>query len=908
LRLQLNLGLPEFISRSLPFYVAMILAFASALVLVLMPIMDELLFRWAAIFFLVFLLPGCLLALAIFKRTEMEIVEIAAIGLGLSLVIFALMSLALNLYHTPSQLQILSSTLIIVAILAAINSLRDSSKKQSNNTSFRKILSTYKWISLIMVFALTVRLASFLLLYKNAISSDIDIWLVYEVADGKLLSNYTSIWHFFGIAPYSYPILFHLFTASVKVLGQLRASDLFFINIVPSLIPLLFCYGIVKNSYDERSALISIFAFSTAPIFIFDTLPGTFKARPLFYAFISAELYCASRILKGQNKFWPLLFLFALVSSLTYREADLMCILIVTVLTSAVLTKHKRTPLRLAGVALSILGSTFFAFSYIAYTPSLGLIQTLASGLAKQGPLIIFCLAGAFYAIKRGSSIDYFLSTITLVVLAVALLNWKAADSAPIILAVLSGVGISNFTKAPAGLLGKLKTLRPVANPRLGALAILMVGLATTAFGLTYYTNKYYLGTKPQVFDEIGAVRQFVQESKPQRGTIVYGTGYTGLSLEGAYASVFVLGPEQQTLFYTYSLDHLVSTDFDPWIVKHPELVYESTLQLYHSLYTHNGEDLKQFLESFSIQYLIVENTSATDAWAQANRQNLEERFATQHYRVYEALTTKPLIAMLKFIDYSLPEDARVLAPYYMSPSISEVRREYVTKDLEGLFDFNYIHLYERFKGGPDRTKLLDNLRMKIGTLRGLYDNSSQLVAFAFKNGFNYVITDNVDLRNKLVNLGQNLLFSQDNLALLEVNENAAARSTLTTGISTRTQFTLTTNIFDATSYTSERYSLTSPAPNIYVKLQRDGEKIAEGYTDHSGTVIFQIPSGKYAVISATDNVTDERQVEVNSYTFVPIVIHHQEEDPMQKYSTTFLLVIAALVLIPNAPIKKSKP
>lgn len=645
-------------------YTALILAFASGLILIFMPGMDQMLpARWAALFILAFFLPGYLSALVIFKRTELKGLEIIAISLGLSLVIFSLTSLALTVYfHVVNQLQTLLAISTIIVVLAVISSLRESSKTQLGGSflhDFFSCLKRYQWVLAIIVFAATVRLAAFFLIYRNSISSDIDMWLVYEVADGKLLDNYTSIWHYLGMAPYSYPILFHLFSASVKNLGQLLPSDLFLINLVPSFIPLLFCYNIIKDSYGERPALISTFALCSAPIFVYDTLPGAFKAKVLFYAFISAEIYCASKILKGQKKFWPLLFLFGLASSLTYREAILMNVLIVAVLLSTMLLRSQLKPIRLLGWLSTVFGATLFALSYIAYTPSLGLTQTLLSGLAKQGPLLIFSLAGVFYSIKRGRTIDHFLSTMTLAMLAAALLNWKAADSAPILLAPLSGVGlIYSFN-----LKDKIRRFRPSVNLKAAALTIIMVGLITTVFGLVYYPSKYYIEAKPQVFNEIEAIRHFISTSKPQRGAIVYGTGYTGLSIKQAYASIFILGPEQETFFYTYSLHHLISTDFDPWIIKHPEVVYESTLQLHHSLLTHNGEDLRQLLESFSVQYLIIENTSATDNWAQLNTANLEERFATPHYKVYEVSATKPEVALLRFLEEDLPENAKIPSP-----------------------------------------------------------------------------------------------------------------------------------------------------------------------------------------------------------------------------------------------------
>ena len=890
-------------------YAALILAFASGFILVFMPGMDQMLpARWAALFILVFFLPGYLSASLILKRTELKSLEIVAIGLGLSLIVFPLTSLALTLYfHIVNQLQVLLAISTIIVTLAVMSSLRDSSKTQLGRSffhSFFPCLRKYQWILAIIVFAATVRLAAFFLIYRNSVSSDIDMWLVYEIADGKLLNNYTSIWHYLGMAPYSYPILFHLFSASVKNLGQLLPSGLFLINLVPSLIPLLFCYSIIKDSYGERPALISTFALCSAPIFVYDTLPGTFKARVLFYAFIYAELYCASRILKGQKKFWPLLFLFTLASSLTYREAILMNVFIVAVLLSTMLLRSQLRPIRLLGWVSTVLGATLFALSYITYTPSLGLTQTLISGLAKQGPLLIFSLAGVFYSVKRGRTIDHFLSTTTLVMLTAALLNWKAADSAPILLAPLSGVGLIYSFR----LKDKIRRFRPSVNLKTAALAIIMVGLITTLFGLTYYPSKYYIEAKPQVFNEIEAIRHFISASKPQSGAIVYGTGYTGLSIKQAYASIFILGPEQETFFYTYSLHHLVSTDFDPWIIKHPEVVYESTLQLHHSLFTHNGEDLRQLLEGFSIQYLIIENTSTTDNWAQSNTANLEERLATQHYKVYEASATKPEVALLRFLEDDLPENAKVLAPHYMAPSINQVRTEYLMKGLKDSFNFNYIHLYERLRGGTNRTKVLDSLMMNIGTLTELYDHPIQLVPFALRNGFDYIVSDNPDTTNKLVTLGQKILFSQSNLALLTANKTIAAQSTNTTNTIVHEPYTLTVNVFDATSFTPERYSLTSPAYNAHVELQRNGVKVGEGNTDPSGTIIFRVPSGGYTVLATEDELTVKRQIKVDSYTFVPTVIHHPKEDPMQKFLAPLLLLVALLASIPSISMRKLRP
>lgn len=229
-------------------------------------------------------------------------------------------------------------------------------------------------------------------------------------------------------------------------------------------------------------------------------------------------------------------------------------------------------------------------------------------------------------------------------------------------------------------------------------------------------------------------------------------------------------------------------------------------------------------------------------------------------------------------------------------------------KDLKDSFNFDYIHLYERLRGGTNRTETLDKLMTNMGTLTELYDHPTQLAPFALRNGFDYIVSDNPDTTNELVTLGQKLLFSQSNLALLTANKTITTQSTTPNNTIVHKPYTLTVNVFDATSFTPERYSLTSPASNVRVELQLNGVKVSDGKTDSSGTIILQVPGGGYTVSVTEGNLTVRSQVEVESYTFAPIVIHHPTEDPMQKFSAPLLLLVALLASIPSISIRKLRP
>jgi len=762
---------------------------------------------------------------------------------------------------------------------------------------------SHRYVLLILVSAVAVRLASYYLIYTYAFSPDPDMWLVSLISDSRLLESYTSVWHYLGLAPYSYPVLFHFLCALLKTSLNLSSSDLFLVNLVFPVVTLASVYLMVKSLRGQETALMSTFALSVSPIFVFETLLNTFKAKQLSYALVALELWSAISILRGRRGAVALFPLILLTSVFTYREALPMGILILAVLASCILANRgdrsfveNPVYLRLAVVLLSAFGALIFTVSYVLYTPSLGVAETIVSSLIKQGPLLLFCIAGAFYALKGRTATDRFILTLTLVPLSTALINWKAGDSAPIFLAPLAGVGLVRVLRAP----NPAMYIKVAKRNRSPSVLIILVGLATTVFGLTYYPAKYYVMLQPQAFDEIDQIHRFIAGKAPQRGAVIYGTGYTGVAVGETYASMIVVGPEQRLFYYMFNLHRLVSTDFDPWMISHPELTYDSTLQLYKSLFSHSGVSLDRFFRNFSVQYLIVEKDPIVDKWTETNRRLLEERLVTRNYRVYEIASTRPQVQLLSFIEQHLPTDAKILAPYSMSCAIGQLRDDDLTRALEETFNLNYIHLYERFTGGPNRSRELSLLKARVKVLNDLYSNPKELVLFAKENGFSYVVSDRKDISTRLSELSQRLMFENEDISLFETLETSGTCQAGRSVTAATEPSTLVVNVFETISYSPHRYALSGPAQDCLVKLERDGLEVRNGCTDSSGTIVFSVAPGEYVASASRGELAAKVRVQVSTYAFTPILLHHAREDPTGTLLPFAVLLNSALAIAPT--------
>jgi hypothetical protein len=557
-------------------------------------------------------------------------------------------------------------------------------------------------------------------------------------------------------------------------------------------------------------------------------------------------------------------------------NALIMMVLVTCILRdqSEIGTGRNSTWLRLLSVVVVVLGVLTFTLSYILYTPSLGIIGALLSSLTKQGPLLLFCIPGIFCALRDRKAANSFIAVLALISFSSSLFSWKAADSAPIFLAPLSGIGLTSICHTAR----KIVWAKPFRNPRSVSIIVILIGLTTTVFGLIYYPARYYITHEPQVFDEIGEIHRFVSGNNPQRGMVLYGTGYTELAVGPAYAGMIVIGPEQKPFYYLYNLHHLTSTNFDSQIITHPELTYVSTLQLHQALYSHNGENLNQLLKNFFIQYIVLQRSPRSETWTQINRAYLKERLATKSYKVYEVTSTQSQVQLLSFIEQHLPVDARILAPYSISYAIGQVRNDYLTSALKTAFDLNYPHMYERLVGGPNRSNELSALQERVKTLNNLYSDPERLVTFAKEKNFGYAVC-NRDISKELLQLDQKLIFQNEELFLFEIAKGLEAHQANARRI-TVSDSTLAINIFDTLSYDPDRYALTTPVQECVVKLEQGGLIVREGRTDASGTIILSVPPGNYSVTASTEELTTTVKIQVNEYAFAPILLHHSKEDP----------------------------
>lgn len=745
------------------------------------------------------------------------------------------------------------------------------------------LLVSHRYLVAVLASAIAVRLASYYLLHRHSFSSDVDMWLVSLISGGKLLGSYTSIWHYLGLAPYSYPVLFHLLLAWLKSSLELASSQLFLVNVIPVVVSLTSIYFTVNEFRGRGPALMSILALSTSPIFVFETLPNSFKAKPLCYAFIALALMSAVRVVRGRRRATAPLVLFLLASVFTYRDAIPISILILATVLSCLLGRSKpsmrifREPvsLRLVSDSLSMLGASIFTVTYILYTPSLGLTETLVSGLMKQGPLLLFSIPGMLYEAGHKDTASKFVLTLTAIALTTALVNWKAAEAAPLFLAPLAGVGFTDMCRKP----WRLKCLKLARGFRIVAVMVILVGLGTMTFGLTYYPSRYYVRLDPEVLDETDQIRLFVADRSPQRGMVVFGSGYTGLALGDAYASMIVLGEEQRLFFHSYNLHHLISTDFDPWIITHPELTYVSTIQLHRSLFSHNGRSLDLLFRSFFIQYVIAERNPRVDEWAQINQNLVKEILTTRSYRVFEVVSTRPQMMLLSFIERNIPADAKILAPYSASLSIGQLNGNDLTRALEITFNFNYIHLYEKLIGGPDRTRELQSVRTQVATLKNLYLNPERLVVYATEKGYGYIVSDSRHISAKLLELRQKPLFVAGDISLFEVAKTELNRKSGTNATATARNSTLAINVFETMSYSPDRYALGEPAANCQIRLEGTGTEVTLALTDSSGTAIFYVPPGEYVVEATMGDIAAKTNIRVESYTFVPMLLHRPKQD-----------------------------
>jgi len=848
---------------------------------------------------LVFILPGYVIVRTLLPA-EREPFTRFSLSLTASTAITASIFLAASIPASKPESSILLLSLIaIVTIVAVTSFLRSLFRKSSeialsakrSSCAIMPWVKEYSWILAILLLTITIRVFSWQVGNRDSFTRDADMWFVYALEDGKLLKGYTSIWHYLGLSTYSYPILFSALVTMTKTLIEFSASQSFWLTIPLSIIPVSFTYAIARQTYGRAAAILSAFALSTTPIYIFETLPGTFKARALCYAFIAAELYCAFRILEkatSNRKGHVILFLlFASASIFTYRASLPINLLVIAFLTSSLPIMRRKTILQLFSMTIAVVGSILFALAYSTYTPSFGLLETFASSLAKQGPILLLGIIGAIYALRRGRPTDSFIATPSLIILAVALVNWKAADILPLLLAPLSGLGIIQTRT----LLGRQLKIKAGINWKAIALILLTVGILTTSFSLSYYPQRWYLKGDPKLFDEIEEIRNFLADQPHQRGMVTYGTSYTGMSILGTRSSILFIGPEQSTFTKAYVLNHLAMSDFNPRIIEHPESIYESTLQLLYSLYSSTGEPFGRILKTYFIQYLVVENDESSQMWEQTNTQYIKRVYSTDHYSVYHVTETE--IEMLHFIETQLPEDARLASPYYLSPFLSELRQNYIKDELEAILNFDYIHFLQRISWTKRDIKTLDVLESKVQELKEAYSDAAKLTSFALKNKLTHIVTDSSQTRVDLIGLGRVPIFSSGNLSVFEVS-NLEFQQNSSKPMKPE-PYTLTVNVFEADSFDTDRYVLTGPADNVSIEVSSDLRVSDVGKTNEAGSVTFQIQRGTYSIKAELGGLSETIRVIVDHDTFLPIILHRWRIDPMRDLWTPYLGAISLL-------------
>lgn len=851
---------------------------------------------------LIFILPGYVTVRTLLPA-ERDPLTRFSLSLTASTAITASIFLAASIPASKPESSILLLSLITIVTIIAITSFLRSLFRKSSEIALSATRSRFtimswlkenSWILAILLLTITVRVFSWQVGNRDSFTRDADMWFVYALEDGKLLKGYTSIWHYLGLSTYSYPILFSALVTMTKTLVEFPASQSFWVIIPLSIIPVSFTYMIALKTYGRTAAILSAFALSTTPVYIFETLPGTFKARALCYAFVAAELYCAYRILERERtskKGYLFLFLlFASASILTYRASLPINLLIIAFVVPSLPVMRRKTILQLISMATAVAGSILFAFAYSTYTPSFGLLETFASCLAKQGPILLLGIIGAIYALRRGRPTDHFIATPSLIILAVALVNWKAADISPLLLAPLSGLGIIQTRT----LLGRRLKIKTGINWKALVLILLTVGILTTSFSLSYYPQRWYLKGDPKLFDEIEEIRNFFADQPHQGGAIIYGTGYTGMSILGARSSILFIGPEQSTFTKAYVLNHLAVSDFNPRIIEHPESIYESTLQLQYSLYSSTGEPFGRMLKTYLIQYLVAENNPSSKFWEDANAQYIEKIYSTEHYSVYVVTETESEIEMLHFVETQLPKDAKLASPYYLSPFLSELRQCYITDELEATLNFNYIHFFQRLSKVERDMGTVGKLKSKVQDLREAYLDASKLISFSLKNKLTHIVTDSVQMRLELLSLGRVPVFSSGSLSIFELEDLEFKQSS--SKPMKPEPHTLIVNIFEADSFDPDRYVLTGPAKDISVRIDSDLMVSEVGKTNEAGSALFQVQPGTYSVRAGVGELSATLRFTVDHDTFLPIILHRWRIDPMEALWPPYIGAISLLV------------
>ncbi len=784
---------------------------------------------------LTLLLPGYALIEVLFPSGQsINSLEKITLGLVLSLAISPMVAIALGLLSATSSTSLalaLSalSTFFALLVVYRRHVLRDHAALDGHAS-----ITRFGWwqISSIITFVVIVRLLSFLVLDRNMMMSDPEPMIVHDIANGSIPASYASLWHYLGLAPYSYPILFHSLLAELQVLGGFSLSNLFLVNAYIATLPVLIVYVLVNRVYGRSAATLSAFILATAPIFIFETLLGTFKARGMAYAFIAATMYCFTGLLLGKRRgtFLVLGLLLLFASSLTYRAALPVNIFMVLSLLGAALVVKTGRMMRLVGGTFFVLGLVVMAAAYRSYTGSLADLATIPSSLAKEGPLLLAGILGVLAMDRRNRVWKILLSVVGLGSLTIGLMNWKAADVVPILLSPLAGLGLMKL----AGLRIPLLKL----NIRRIAAATVLTGLLTTSFAIAYYPSKWYMYQDPQTFDELAYVKDFVA-AHLQKGAIALGSGYTVTALPGSRSGIVIIGEDQRAFVEAFALNMLVTYNFDPGLVwawrTYAGLIYDNSGQFYDSILSLRGNALKQFVITYFVQYIVTENEPYTNKWLSANRPIFSEVLVTNHYKVLEVVPTRPQIRLLAYVNEKLPRGA-ILAPYYLSPFIGQLREDPMQKSLTNILNFNYPLAFERLRRDIPREQV-SNLRSRVLAVEEAYSSALRLLAHASKTNTKYVIVDSYhkDIRERLLSRGQKLVFSEVGLALFEIT----ASPTQPTAI-------LTVEVI---------HSNGAPVQNTGVSVMaKDGRRVGEGYTDSSGLVTFALPIGAYVV---TTNAAD---------------------------------------------------
>lgn len=778
---------------------------------------------------LALVVPGCALVEALFPRDrDLSLLERTTLGLVLSLAISPAISLALRLVSALSPITLvltISSISLLMVFFAIYRRVKMPSNAMTDRQTSLSPSSSLQLLA-IVVFTVIVRLVSLLVIDRNMMTSDPEPMIVHDVASGSIPASYASIWHYLGLAPYSYPILFHSLLAELQIIAEFSLSSLFLFNAYVAALPILVTFILVNRLYGKSAAIASAFILATAPIFIFETLPGTFKARAMDYALIAAEIYCITRIAgRGRWRFLLLAIVLFSASSLTYRVSIPVNIFILASVLGAALLVRTHPFFRLLGVTVSVLGLAGMAIAYLSYTGSLADLTTIPSSLAKEGPLLLLGGIGGALAILRRDRTGVFLCIIGVGSLAIGLANWKAADVVPILLSPLAGLGLLKL----AGL------HMPIIKLDLRKIMVVavLVGLLTSSFGLAYYPAKWYVPQDPKIFDELARIKDFV-EQRLQKGAIALGSGYTVTAISGSRSGIVIIGTDQRAFIEAYSLNLLVARDFDPGLVwawrTYAGLIYDNSGQFYDSILSLQGNALRQFLVTYFAQYFVAERNAQTLQWIEANRSTFNNILSTDHYTVLEVIPTRPLIQLLAYVNEKTPIGAKIVEPYYMSPFLGQLRQDQVHTDLGDILNFNYPIEYERLHREIPNAKI-DELRSRIYALEDAYADPQRLISLAEQTNARYVVVDpyHATLKEKLVRMGQRLLFSEGGVTLLQVTSPPKEYTPI-----------LTVEVVNSTA---------APVQNVSISIRTsDGRSVAESPTASSGSTSFTLPIGTYLI------------------------------------------------------------